>query len=166
MTAQERKKKIASYGKAYATLVRGLKKFPNKMWKFKPTPNDWSIHELIVHIADSEANSYVRCRKFIAEPGSTVSAYNEPKWARELNYHAQSAADALELFKWLRRNSYTLIKDLPDSVWAYTIVHPENGTMTMDNWLDVYERHIPEHLAQMQSVYVKWNKRKNAKDSA
>jgi hypothetical protein len=126
--------------------------------EIQKSPGDWSIHELIIHIADSEANSYVRCRKFIVEPGSAVSAYDEPKWARDLNYHAQSAADALELFKFLRRGSHLLIRDLPDSVWANTIEHPENGTMTMDNWLDVYDRHIPEHLAQMQGVFAAWKK--------
>jgi hypothetical protein len=42
-------------------------------------------------------------------------------------------------------------------------VHPENGTMTMDNWLNVYERHIPEHLAQMQSVYEAWKKNSTRK---
>jgi hypothetical protein len=30
--------------------------------------------------------------------------------------------------------------------------------MTMDDWLDVYARHIPDHVAQMQDVYEQWNK--------
>jgi hypothetical protein len=28
--------------------------------------------------------------------------------------------------------------------------------MTMDDWLDTYERHIPEHIEQMQAVYEDW----------
>ena len=137
-TPQQRKKKIAAYGKAYAMLVRGLKKFPRRMWQFKPSPTDWSIHELIVHIADSEANSYVRCRRFLAEPESAVLSYDEDKWATNLHYHDQSAADALQLFKWLRRKSYLLIENAPDFVWTNRINHSENGWMTMDDWLDIY----------------------------
>ena len=30
--------------------------------------------------------------------------------------------------------------------------------MTMDDWLDIYERHIPEHIDQMQRVYDDWVK--------
>jgi tRNA U34 5-methylaminomethyl-2-thiouridine-forming methyltransferase MnmC len=111
-----------------------------------------------VHIADSEANSYARCRRFIAEPGSPVLGYDEMIWARQLNYHAQSPEAALELFKQLRECSYELIKTLPEETWANTIVHSENGVMTMDDWLDVYDRHVPDHIAQMQEVYVAWQK--------
>lgn len=162
MTSQQRKKKIVSYGKAYATLARGLKNFPKKMWKFKPSPNDWSVHELIVHIADSEANSYVRCRRFLAEPESGVYGYDGDQWAKNLRYKDQSAADALQLFKWLRRKSYLLIKDQSDSVWANRVNHSESGWMTMDDWLDIYEQHIPEHLDQMDHVYAAWKKQKRS----
>jgi hypothetical protein len=111
---------------------------------------------MLAHIADSEANSYIRCRKLIAEPGAAITAYDENGWATKLAYHEQSTDDALELFKWLRLKSYNLIRVLPESVWSHTIEHPENGTMTFDDWLGVYERHIPEHLAQMQENYQEW----------
>jgi hypothetical protein len=81
------------------------------------------------------------------------------QWAKALRYHEQSTDDALELFKWLRLTSYRLIRSLPESVWSNTIEHPENGTMTMDDWLDVYERHIPEHIAQMKANYADWKAR-------
>ena len=110
MTSEERKQKIELYGDAYNILMEALKEFPREMWHFKPSPNDWSIHELVVHIADSEANSYARCRKAIAEPGTVVMAYNESQWAKTLNYEEQSAEGALALFKALRGNTYKLIK--------------------------------------------------------
>jgi uncharacterized damage-inducible protein DinB len=160
MTNQERAKKIESYGQAYERLLEGLKQFPQEMWHFKPAPNDWSIHQSVVHITDSEANSYIRCRRFIAEPGQTVMAYDEQGWAIALNYHQQSTAEALELFKWLRHNTYNLVHSLPEAIWTNTVYHPENGTMTLDDWLGIYERHIPDHLAQMQGVYEAWLKQK------
>ena len=68
--------------------------------------------------------------------------------------------DALELFKWLRHSSYTLIKDLPEAVWSNTVNHTEYGPMTMDDWLNMYERHIPEHIEQMRAVYKDWLRQK------
>lgn len=158
MTPEERKKKIVSYGAAYPTLVSAIKAFPRGMWQFRPALDRWTIHEVLVHIADSEANSYIRCRRFLAEPGSSVLGYDEARWARDLHYHEQSPEDSIELFKWLRNKSYTLIKDLPDMVWANTVNHTENGIMTMDDWLDTYERHIPEHIQQMRKNYEDWLK--------
>ncbi len=156
MINSERSQKIESYGAAYEKLKAALPQFPREMWQYRAAPDSWTIHEIIVHIADSEANSYTRCRRLIAEPGSTVMAYDEMAWAQRLNYHLQSPDTALELFKQLRAASYALIKALPETTWAHTIVHPENGVMTMDDWLDVYERHVPEHLTQMRKVYEAW----------
>ena len=159
MMPEERKNRIESYRVAHQKLVAALEPFPREMWQFRPAPDRWTIHEIIVHIADSEANSYIRCRRFLAEPGSAVLGYDENKWARDLRYHDQSADDALELFKWLRHKSHTLIKDLPEAVWSNTVYHTENGVMTMDDWLDTYERHIPEHVEQMQANYDDWVRR-------
>src|SRR5262245_47204617 len=116
MNAAERQQKIERYGNAYEQLVRAIREFPVEMWQFRAAPDGWTIHEVIIHITDSEANSYVRCRRAIAEPGSTVMGYDEPTWAKRLHYHERSTDDALELFKWLRRCSYLLVKDLPDEV--------------------------------------------------
>jgi hypothetical protein len=156
MTPEERSQKIESYGGAYQRLISALERFPREMWQFRPAPDRWTIHEIVIHIADSEANSYLRCRRFLAEPGSAVLGYDENRWARQLHYHDQSIDDALELFKWLRRKSHTLIQDLPEAVWSNTIHHSESGVMTMDDWLDTYERHVPEHIEQMQANYDDW----------
>ena len=154
-----RKQKIESYGNAYTLLVAALKQFPQEMWTFKPQEG-WSIHQIIVHLTDSEANSFVRCRRLIAEPGSSVLGYDEMLWARALEYESQSPEVAVELFKWLRRASYELIMQQPDSIGTHTVVHTENGLMTFDDWLDVYDRHVPEHVAQMQRVFAEWKESK------
>lgn len=156
MTPDDRQQKIAVYGSAYDMLQKALERYPRAMWQFRPAPDDFTIHEILVHIADSEVNSFVRCRRFIAEPGTKVMGYDEGGWARALNYHEQSVENAVELFRWLRGNTFLLIRDLPEEMWAHTVEHSENGIMTMDNWLDVYTRHVPEHIAQMERVYRTW----------
>jgi hypothetical protein len=161
-TNEERQRKIESYGQALQVLSAALARFPREMWQYRPAPDRWTIHEIVVHITDSEANSYIRGRRFIAEPGTQIAAYDEMRWATALGYHEQSTDDALELFKWLRGNTYELIKSLPAEVWRNTLDHSEVGLMTMDDWLDTYERHIPDHIAQMQAVYEAWQARRDA----
>jgi hypothetical protein len=155
MTDDERQRKIEEYGKAPAYLQQGLARFPRSMWKFRPS-SGWSIHEIVVHIADSEANSYVRCRRFLAEPGQPLMAYDGDRWARDLHYHDQDPDQAVEQFEILRRRSYDLIRRAPPDAWGRQCYHPENGNMTLDDWLDIYARHIPEHVQQMDEVYAEW----------
>jgi hypothetical protein len=161
MNATERQAKIEAYGQAGEKLEAALKNFLPAAWHFRPTPDEWTIHEVIIHITDSEANSYVRARRLAAEPGSTVLGYDEMQWARALNYAEQNAEEALELFKLLRRSTYQLIRRLPPSVWDNTVTHSESGLMTFDQWLDIYERHVREHIEQMQGIYAAWQKTNN-----
>lgn len=156
MLAIERQARIESYGRAAAELEVVLSELPRAMWTYRSAPDQWTVHEIAVHIADSEANSYVRCRRFLAEPGAQLMAYDERAWARELDYHAQSVAEAVDLFRVLRRNTYHLIRALPEAAWTRTAYHPENGPMSLDDWLDIYERHVREHAAQMRAAWAAW----------
>jgi hypothetical protein len=162
MNTDARAHKIVSYRDAYAFLVDVLRQFPRAVWHYKPAPDQWSIHEIVLHIADSEANGYIRCRKCIAEPGQAVMAYDERQWAAALRYHEQSAEEALDLFKGLRLRTCRLIESLPDSAWSHTVEHAQNGTMSLDDWLDVYEHHIPQHIEQMNDVYAAWLGRRSS----
>jgi hypothetical protein len=152
----DRAQMMESYGAAYEELETALRELPREMWGYRSQHDPWTVHEIVIHITDSEANSYVRCRRAIAEPGESVMAYDENGWARSLRYSEQSTDDALDLFRALRRNTYNLIKDLPEETWANTIYHPENGSMTLDDWLTVYERHVRDHVNQMREIYREW----------
>ena len=156
MNKEDRNRKIKAYGEAYQRLVTVLGGFPREMWHFRADESGWTIHEIIVHIADSEANSYIRCRRFNAEPGSEVLGYDENRWAKELDYADQDADDALKLFRWLRHNTYQLIEELPESVWSNTVHHSEIGILTLDDWLTIYEHHIPDHIRQMEEIHATW----------
>src|SRR5438067_12934087 len=100
---------LERYANGHQDLLEALQGFPRVMWHFRPAPGDWTVHEIVVHIADSEINSYIRVRAAIAEPGKRIMAYDEPAWARALCYEQQSAEDALELFRCLRGNTYNVL---------------------------------------------------------
>ncbi len=51
MMNAEREAKIESYGRAHEILTNALTNFPHEMWRFKPAADEWSIHEIIIHIS-------------------------------------------------------------------------------------------------------------------
>ena len=161
MTQTERLARIESYGRAYDQLTVALNEFPREMWQYKPSPDRWSIHEIIIHLADSEANSFIRARVFLAEPGKTIMAYDQDKWTREMNYHSLDTDAALDLFRALRKSTYLLLQNQPVSVWERQIVHPEIGLITMDQWLEIYDDHVPGHINQMRKNFKTWKSSKS-----
>lgn len=155
-SATGRNAKIEAYGDGPRLLAEAVKKFPREMWQFKPAPNRWSIHEILVHLADSETNAYARARRFIAEPGNSVMGYDQDVWAQKLDYHSQSTDDALALIALVRKMTYALIRNLPEAAWSAKCLHPEHANYTFDRWLEIYANHIPGHIAQMQKNYDAW----------
>lgn len=158
MTRDERRHMLESFGRAPALLFAALRQFPKKMWLYKPMPERWSIHEIILHLADSEANSYVRCRRFIAEPGSLVFRIDAARWAGSLGYFHQSTREALEIIRRLRKMTHQLLITVPDSIWLNTVEHPRDGRISLEHWIGLEERHIPHHLQQMKANHEVWAK--------
>ena len=163
MDAAERNALIEQYGRGFEDLQVCLAEIPAEMWQFKPEPTEWSVHEIIVHLADSETNSALRARMLISQPGesSILMAYDQDKWVTDLDYHGQSWQDALEGLKWARTTTHQLIKDQPDAVWQHSVKHPEfDDPFTYEIWLKVYAAHIPDHIAQIKENQRLWQEQK------
>ena len=158
MNTQERNALIAEYGLGWVKLIAQLEQTPSELWQFKPSPTDWSVHEIIIHLTDSESNSYLRCRGAVAQSGEAIMGYDQDVWATALGYHARNTDDALALLRLVRKMTYDLIKTLPESTWANAYFHPERQSqVTLDEWLIGYAAHIPEHITQIQGNIKRWN---------
>ena len=161
MDAKERNQKIEQYGLGFNLLKAVLAEVPTDAMKFKPEPTEWSVHEVVIHMADSEAMSALRVRKLIVEPGSQLMGYEEAKWADALNYQEQSFEDALQVIKYARLTTYNLLKTLPDEVFTHSVKHPENPEpYTFDRWLTIYANHIPNHIDQIKNAVKLWREKK------
>jgi hypothetical protein len=156
LTNDDRRKTLESFGRSPALLSTALREFPRKMWLYKPHTDRWSIHEIILHLADSEASAYILCRHFIAEPGIAPVEFDAERWAHSLGYCQQSTREALEIIRRLRRMTYQLLVTLPVPIWSHTIVHSKSGEIALEKWMELQEKHIPHHLTQMRQNYHLW----------
>lgn len=157
MDIKERYEKIELYGREYNLLKAALAEVPQEAMKFKPKPTEWSVHEVIIHIADSETNAALRARKLIVEPGGALMGYDQTQWADTLHYHEQNIEDALEVTRLARKTTYELLKRQPDEVFTHAIVHPEyEAPYTFEQWINIYSAHIPRHIEQIQNNVKLW----------
>ncbi len=160
MDKQERNEKIELYGHGYDLLISALAEVPREAWEFKPSAKDWSVHEIIIHLADSEAMSAMRARKMIVEPGTMLMNYDESKWGDALKYSKQNIEDALQLLKYTRLTTYNILKTLPDEVFSHSVMRPDNpDPLTMERWLTIYANHIPNHINQIMDCYKAWKEK-------
>jgi len=114
--------------------------------------NEWSARQCIHHMADSEAQSYARLRRLVAEPeGSIIQGYDESAWANEpkLAYADGDVTNSIAVFAAVRAASLDLVKRLDESDLEKFGEHTESGKYTIAKWLETYTRHPYDHGDQM-----------------
>ncbi len=157
MDKVKRQSLIDQFESAFPEFEKALEQIPQEAWTYKPEPKEWSVHEIIVHLADSETNSYLRARRLIADPGATLMAYDQDHWAEAMDYHSQDWKLALEITRLVRESTHALIKDLPDEIWEHTIVHPESDApFRFERWLEIYATHPIVHRDQILANLKSW----------
>jgi hypothetical protein len=113
----------------------------------------WSARQVIHHVADSEAQSYARLRRLIAEPGTQIQGYDEASWGENetLGYKDLPIAHSLDVFKAVRASSLEIVKRLTPAQLDNSGTHSESGEYTIKTWLETYINHPLEHAAQIRS---------------
>jgi DinB superfamily len=112
----------------------------------------WSARQVIHHVADSEAQSYARLRRLLAEPpGSVIQGYDEAAWAEchQLGYRDLPIVHSLEVFTAVRLASLDVLGRLREADLECYGEHSESGRYTLATWLDVYTQHPRAHAAQL-----------------
>ena len=117
----------------------------------------WSARQVIHHVADSEAQSYARLRRLLAEPiGSVIQGYDEAAWAEcdALGYGELATEHSLSVFAAVRRASLDVLTRVTvDDLERYG-EHSESGRYTLADWLDIYCEHPGVHAAQLREAIV------------
>lgn len=155
----DRTELIQSFKTGSVRLRNTVAAIPAEALDFKPSPDAWSIREIVIHMPESEASGFVRIRKIIAQPGVEVDVYEQDAWADKLNYAAQEIKPALDLFEHMRRSTSALLDDVDETVWTENyVMHPEDGKMTGEVWLKAYARHVDKHIGQIMRNLEAWDK--------
>ena len=112
----------------------------------------WTARQIIHHVADSEAQSYARLRRLIAEPGTHIQGYDEGGWGENetLGYKVLPIENSIEVFKAVRASSLAIIKRLSVTQLENSGIHSESGQYTIKTWLETYIKHPVEHAEQIR----------------
>jgi hypothetical protein len=149
---------IRAYAAGPDLLEAAIRGIPEDELRFTPGPEHWSIHENVVHVADCELVGAFRIRHVLAEPGATLVAFDQVRWAQALGYRAHSLPDALALFRAIRASTTAVLRQAPADAWERTGTHTEYGRQTLEQLVQHWADHVPYHLrtiAKRRAQYAK-----------
>jgi hypothetical protein len=160
MTAAEREYLIRRYEAGPRLLREALAKVPAVAMQWRPAPGKWSVHEVVVHCADSETVSSTRIRFLVGADNPTILGYDQDRWAATFDYHSLPLDLSLAQIESVRAWTTALIRSLPESAWSREGTHSESGRYTADRWLELYAEHLEAHARQIARNVEGWKNRR------
>jgi hypothetical protein len=114
--------------------------------RFSPGPGHWSIHENVVHVAETDLVAATRIRFALSEPGAALVAFDEKRWAGAMDYPAVPLDEALAMLRTVREVTATMLRRLAPEAWTRAGMHSQAGPQTVAYIVDYFARHVDYHL--------------------
>jgi hypothetical protein len=137
---------IRSYAEGPRLLEAAVAGLSLNELRFTPGPEHWSIHENVVHVADTDMVAAVRMRYVIAQPRSTLVSFDQNKWARVLDYRSLSMIEALALLRAIRSTTAEILQRVPADSWEQVGINTEAGPQTLEWLVEHFGDHVHYHL--------------------
>ncbi|MFI5280537.1 MAG: DinB family protein [Gemmatimonadales bacterium] len=159
MNPKEREGLLVRYENGVKVLKEAFAEVPPEALQWRPAPDKWSVHEVIVHCADSETNSAMRIRYLVGESSPVIAGYDQDRWAKTFDYHRMPMDLSMRQLEAVRAWTAAFIRSLPDAAWSRSGRHTEiTEPYTAEMWLGIYAEHLEIHARQIRRNLEAWKK--------
>lgn len=151
----DRSASIDRYAAGFDAVVAALDGITAAELDHRPAPGEWSPRQVVHHLADSEARSFIRLRQLLAEDGGVIQAYDQDRWAERLPYDlpVEVSLPVVQAVRGLSLATVRTLEAAGDTAWDRAATHPEHDEpYTLDLWLALYAEHPHDHAAQIRAA--------------
>ena len=110
---------------------------------------EWTIRQVVHHLADSHMNSFIRLKLILTEENPTLKPYDQEAWANLPDTASLPLEATFSILRGLHKRWVALFESLTEAQWQRTGFHPEIGDVTPGDLLKIYARHGEEHIEQI-----------------
>jgi uncharacterized damage-inducible protein DinB len=112
----------------------------------------WNVRQLVHHIADSHANSYVRFKLALTEDWPTIKPYDEAAWANLPDSRWLPVDGSLAFIAALHARWVALLEAMTEEDFQRGFNHPEMGRQNLAKTLALYDWHSRHHTAHITGL--------------
>jgi hypothetical protein len=146
------KQPLAVQAATAKTLARLIKRVPTARLRQRPATGQWSVSEIIAHLADGEIVGAFRIRFILGSPGAPIVAYDQDQWVTSGHYDRRDPRKSLEQFRVVREANLNLLKSLDPEQWALHGIHSERGPESIEHIVRMFAGHDVNHLQQIEQI--------------
>ncbi|WP_163103433.1 DinB family protein [Peribacillus alkalitolerans] len=143
---------IEEYGRGYKMLRKAIENLSEEELHYKPSEDKWSIHQILIHLTDSEMVSTQRLKKVLSEENPLLLSFDQDAWVLGLAYEQLDREQYLLLFDLLRSSMLPILKQLTVDQVERVGVYADAGQFTFKQLLEYRVQHVRGHLSQIEKV--------------
>ena len=130
---------------------------PTEMARWKPSPEQWSILEVVNHLADEEVSDFrTRLDLTLHRPDEAWPAIDPPEWAVERRYNDRDLPESLERFLLEREKSVAWLSRLSSPDWGRAHQHSRFGAIRAGDLMTSWVAHDFMHIRQINRVHYQY----------
>jgi len=139
---------------AIAALARAM---PSAAVAWRPTPNDWSVLEVINHLADEECEDFRARLDFVLhQPGGAPPQHDPGSWPTARAYNTRDLEESLVRFLNEREQSLAWLRGLASPDWSRAWAHRPGVHLAAGDLLVSWAAHDLLHLRQLVEIQFAW----------
>jgi len=115
----------------------------------KPSPDRWSIQEVIGHLIDSAANNHQRIVRAQQAKAITFPQYDQRRWVEDQHYNQAMWSDLVELWRFYNIHLAHIIRHIPDNVLSVQCTIGAQEPVTLLTLIEDYLVHMQYHLEKI-----------------
>lgn len=138
--------RIASLPARLRTAVEGLREE-----QLDAVYRNWTIRQIVHHLADSHLHAFIRFRLALAEETPTIKPYDESVTATLPDCRTAPLAASLALLDGLHARWIQMMASMGEADFARAYFHPEKGrNVPLAEAVSTYAWHGDHHTAQIR----------------
>ncbi len=153
MTEAEFKKHLEAAEKSPKEIAEAISVLSEEVLRYKPSPDQWCVLEVLGHLADVEIVYGYRLRQMLADEKPVIAPMDQNAWARNLGYTEAPVPEVAAFYGLARHHNLRLLRRLKVADLQKSAFHPEmQGEMTVADIVEKMSGHGGGHLKQIEEL--------------
>ena len=150
MNLEQKMRQMAYNAETIRNLTLGVS---DEQARWRPSPDDWSILEVINHLNDEEREDFrVRLDYILHRPDQLAPPIDPGGWVTSRGYNERDLESSLNLFMEARQESFDWLKGLDSLDWGTAGKAPW-GTITAVDMFAAWVSHDILHMRQLVELH-------------
>ncbi|MHA2027943.1 MAG: DinB family protein [Candidatus Kariarchaeaceae archaeon] len=147
---QERKQKIHQLRDLANKIKQISSSIPEKKLIKPIKKGEWSINQIVHHIADAHLHAYMRIKWIYTENNTTLKTFDQDAWVDAPDGDKYNISGSVTLLSGICERWAKLSENLSNNDWAKIGIHPEAGELSIEYIFNYFVDHGESHLNQLR----------------